>query len=65
MQRTQESVNVLLISLSEIVPVSKLDVYKEVVNLIRELSTANESLTKEQVSLQKQLSKVGKKEGGN
>lgn len=61
MQRTQESVNVLLISLSEIVPVSKLDVYKEVVSLIRELSIANESLMKEQVALQKQLDAAQKK----
>jgi len=55
MQRTQESVNVLLISLSEIVPVSKIDVYKEVVNLIQELSSGAESLKKEVAAMQKTL----------
>jgi hypothetical protein len=53
--RTQESVNVLLISLSEIVPVSKIDVYKEVVSLLGGLSKEIEALKQEQTALQKQL----------
>jgi len=60
MNRTQDSINLLLNSLEEALPISKSSLYREIVSFIREFSSALENAQRECDDLKSELKKLQK-----